>query len=260
MLDRPGSLISVKGVSKTYSSSRKGSIRAIDSVSFDVKAGEFVSIVGYSGCGKSTLLRIITGLTKPTSGGVTISGEGVSSPVRGVGQVYQKPVLMPWRSAIENVLVPIELLHGDKEKARQSASTLLASVGLEGFEMLYPRELSVGMQHRVSLARALIHDPSVLVMDEPFGSLDELTREEMAVELLKITERLGKTVIFVTHSVPEAVMLGDRVLVLSRRPSRLVADVAIEIPRPRTERVRSEPAFSAYCEEIRVHLSGGVAR
>jgi NitT/TauT family transport system ATP-binding protein len=248
----------VRSVSKTYTTSKKGVVRAIDSVSFDVKAGEFVSIVGHSGCGKTTLLRIITGLTEPTTGSVTISGKAVALPMRGVGHVYQKPALMPWRSAIENVLLPIELLHGDKESARKKASALLASVGLKGFESLYPRELSVGMQHRVSLARALIHDPQILVMDEPFGSLDELTREEMATELLKITESLNKTVFFVTHSVSEAVMLGDRVLVLSPRPSKLVSDVAINVPRPRTEKVRTQSSFIAYCEEIRSRLGSNL--
>lgn len=249
-----GAAISVKGLSKTYDTSRGDKVRAIESVSFDLKEGEFVSLVGRSGCGKSTLLKIASGFIPPSSGSVEIFGRVVNSPVGGIGQVFQRPTLMPWRSTLENVLLPIELLHKDRSKFMDRALSLLEIVGLKDFGELYPRELSLGMRHRVSLARALIHDPRILVMDEPFGSLDELTREEMSVELLSITERLHKTVLFVTHSIPEAVMLGDRVVVLSQRPSKVIADVRVDIPRPRSGSVRANPRFVDYCENIRALL------
>ena len=246
--------IKVKDLSKVYDSSRGGEIRAIDSISFEVRRGEFVSIVGRSGCGKSTLLKIISGFISPTSGSVQVLGRNVDGPVLGIGQVFQRPTLMPWRTALDNVLLPIELLRLDRRELGDRATRLFDMVKLRGFENFLPQELSLGMRHRVSLARALVHDPEILVMDEPFGSLDELTREEISGELLGIIESLKKTVIFVTHSVPEAVMLGDRVLVLSSRPSRILDDVQVDIPRPRTSSVRSDPKLIAYCERIRALL------
>lgn len=243
-------LISVRDLTKTYDASGK-KVRAIDSVTFEVRRGEFVSIVGRSGCGKSTLLKVISGFIPSSGGSVAVYGREVTAPVAGIGQVFQRPTLMPWRNTLSNVLLPTELLHKEKEKAGTQARLLLKMVGLEGFEEFLPNQLSLGMRHRVSLARALVHEPEVLVMDEPFGSLDELTREEIAGELLDITESLKKTVLFVTHSIPEAVMLGDRVLVLSARPSRLLEDMRIEIPRPRASSIRSDPRFVAYCERVR---------
>ena len=244
-------LISVRDLSKTYRTSREGRIEAIRSISFDVRSGEFVSIVGRSGCGKSTLLKMISGFTVPTNGTVNVMGKTVKSPVAAMGQVFQRPTLMPWKSVVENVLLPIELLGRDPGESQAKAVALLDMMGLKGFESLMPMELSLGMRHRVSLARALMHDPEILIMDEPFGSLDELTREEISAELLGITERMGKTVLFVTHSIPEAVMLGDRVVVLSARPSRILDDLRIDIPRPRSSSVRADPRLVAYCERIR---------
>ena len=248
----PGSpVINIDGISKVFMTSRRGKLQAIESASFSVAKGEFVSIVGHSGCGKTTLLKIAAGLLEPTAGSVRIMGRRVDSPVSSVGYVYQSPLLMPWRSVLDNILLPVELLRRRREEYAGRAYALVRTVGLSGFERLYPRELSGGMQHRVSLARALILDPEILLMDEPFGSLDELTREEISGELLKITERLGKTVLFVTHSVPEAVMLGDRVLVLSVRPSKVLDDLKIDIPRPRTPGIRSDPRLTEYCRRIR---------
>ena len=251
MSDDQNVMISVGSVAKTYGTTRKGDIRAIDSVSLEVRRGEFVSIVGRSGCGKSTLLKIISGFMPPTSGSVRVLGKVVGAPVPGLGQVFQRPTLMPWRSVIENVLLPIELLRMDRSEYREKAEGLLELLGLRGFEELRPMELSLGMRHRVSLARALVHDPDILIMDEPFGSLDELTRTEISFELLRLTESLKKTILFVTHSIPEAVMLSDRVVVLSERPSRVVEDVRVGIPRPRTGSVSADPRFIATCEHIR---------
>lgn len=243
--------ISVDAVSKVFVSSRREPVKAIESVSLEARRGEFISIVGHSGCGKTTLLKMIAGLTAPSGGRVRVMGGVVDSPVSSVGHVFQRPVLMPWRTVLDNTLLPVELLHRDKRQYVEKAASLLKMVGLAGFERVYPRELSGGMQHRASLARALIHDPDILLMDEPFGSLDELTREEMAMELLRITERMRKTVLFVTHSVSEAVMLGDRVVILSPRPSTVLKDLRIEIPRPRGQATRADARYIAYCEQVR---------
>jgi NitT/TauT family transport system ATP-binding protein len=241
-------------ISKSFNTSRGDSIEAIQSVTFEVHEGEFLSIVGHSGCGKSTLLKIISGLVAPTSGSMTVFGKTVTSPLGNVGFVFQNPLLMPWRTALENLMLPVELLNLDDKEYHARATRLIETVGLEGFEELYPRELSGGMQQRVALARALINDPPILLMDEPFGSLDELTREEMAIELLRVTEEMKKTVVFVTHSVSEAVLLGDRVLVLSPRPSTVVKDLRISTPRPRDSSMRTSVQYLDYCESVRTSL------
>ena len=175
---------------------------AISSISFNVYEGEFLSIVGPSGCGKSTLLKMLSGLVAPSSGKISVFDKQVKGPIRNVGFVFQSSLLMPWRNVINNVLLPVELLHLKKSEFRERAMELLGTVGLKGFEIRYPRELSGGMQQRVAIARALLHDPPLLLMDEPFGALDEITRDTMGVELLRITEGLKKTVVFVTHSIP----------------------------------------------------------
>lgn len=246
--------ISLQGVSKTYRTSKGEAVEAVRSVSLEVREGEFVCMVGHSGCGKTTLLRIISGLTTPTKGEVTVLGERVSEPSSRVGLVFQNPTLMPWRRVWDNVLLPAELLGRDRADSEERARGLLETVGLTGFENVYPRELSGGMQQRVSLARALVHDPPILLMDEPFGSLDELTREEMAVELLRITQAVHKTVVFVTHSLSEAVLLGDRVIVLSPRPSTIWLDLEVDAPRPRDASFMSDPSFLAQCTRVRQAL------
>jgi NitT/TauT family transport system ATP-binding protein len=193
-----------------------------------------VTLVGRSGCGKSTLLRILAGLIPPSNGSVTIAGRPVSGPRRDVSLVFQRSALMPWRNVIENVLLPIEILGLSKREYRPVAADLLALVGLQGFERRRPYELSGGMHQRVALCRALIQDPQVLLMDEPFAALDALTREELSLELQRIWSERQKTIVFVTHSIQEAVLLADRVVAMSPRPGRIVRTIAVDLPRPRS--------------------------
>jgi NitT/TauT family transport system ATP-binding protein len=234
-------IISVRRLQKRFK--RDGEdLCALADLTFDVYPGEFVSVVGPSGCGKTTLLRIIAGLLPATAGEILVD-EAHFDPRREVGFVFQKALLLDWRRVIDNVLLPIEILGLDKSSQREKANELLELVGLKGFERSYPRELSGGMQQRVSIARALIHDPKVLLMDEPFGSLDALTRERMNLELLRIWERATKTVIFVTHGINEAVFLSDRIIVLSARPSKMIKALDITLPRPRTLECRMTPEF-----------------
>lgn len=252
-----GSAIEVENVSKTYRSLAGRTVIAIQDISFSVEEGEFVSIVGRSGCGKSTLLKMVAGLLAPTSGSVRVFGSDVRSPLNNIGFVFQHPSLLPWRSTLDNVLLPAELIREKKERYIKRALDLISTMGLAGFETTPPRGLSIGMQQRVALARALILDPPILLMDEPFASLDELTREEMMSELLRIAQGVGKTVLFVTHSIPEAVMMGDRVMLLSPRPSTVSLDLGIELPRPRNDTIRMDERYVKYCEQIRADLGLG---
>ena len=247
-------LISLEGVSKSYGTSDGRAVEAVAEVSLRVGRGEFVSIVGRSGCGKTTLLRMIAGLLPPTKGSVAIGGRTVTSPTNEARLVYQKPLLMPWRNSLENILLPLELKGRDTKPYEKRAAELMAEMKLAGFERMYPKELSGGMQQRVSLARALIDDPQILLMDEPFGSLDELTREELEFDLVQWIEVVGKTAVFVTHSVPEAVLLSDRVVVLSPRPSTVELDLEIDIPRPRHPSVWSDKRFVDACQAVRTSL------
>ena len=246
-----GTIISIKSLSKAYGSKSKAKIIAIENVSFEVEKGSFLSIVGPSGCGKSTLLKAVAGLVPPTTGDVFVFNESVKGPISNVGFVFQSSLLMPWRTVLDNVLLPIELLHKEKKKYNPRALELLDLLGLSGFEKRYPRELSGGMQQRVAIARALIHDPELLLMDEPFGALDEMTRDQMGIELLRITEKMKKTVLFVTHSIPEAVLLGDKVLVMSHRPAVIKANYDIDLPRPRSSQTRVDLKYVEYCQNVR---------
>lgn len=248
--------ICVEKVSKTYEARSRETVESIRNVSFDVYAGELTSVIGPSGCGKSTLLKIIAGLLRPTYGTVSVFDEMVTRPVREIGIIFQNPLLMEWRNMLENVLLPIELMHKDKREYEEKARGLIKLVGLEGFEKKYPRELSGGMQQRVAIARALIHDPSVLLMDEPFGALDEISREQMGIELITIWKATKKTIALVTHSIPEAVFLGNRVIVLSTRPSEVKADLTIDLPRPRKH---DDPNYIAYCQAAREALGLSLA-
>jgi NitT/TauT family transport system ATP-binding protein len=243
--------IKVEHVSRRFESLKKSMITALDDVSMEVSDGEFVSLVGPSGCGKTTLLRIIGGLLRPTSGKTYIGGSVLTGPATDVGFVFQHPTLFPWRTVIGNVLLPFDIKAGRTDEKRQRAVELLKLTGLEGFEDKYPFELSGGMQQRVSIARALVHDPQILLMDEPFGPLDALTREQMGFELLKIWERLRITAVFVTHDISEAVFLSDKVVVMSARPGRMVNTVKIEISRPRSPAVKEDSAFMGYAHQIR---------
>jgi NitT/TauT family transport system ATP-binding protein len=230
---------------------RDGDVLALGGVSFSVAAGEFVSIVGPSGCGKSTLLKIALGVVPYTGGTVRLSGAPVAGPQLGAGMVFQTAALPPWRRIVDNVLLPIEILNKPRRDYVGKAHQLLAMVGLKGFERKLPNELSGGMQQRVSICRALIHDPDLLLMDEPFGALDALTREVMQTELLRIWAETHKTVLFVTHSIDEAVLLSDRVIVLSARPGRVAEDLAIDLPRPRGAAARALARFQDYAQHLR---------
>jgi NitT/TauT family transport system ATP-binding protein len=239
----------------------EGEVRALDRVSFDVRGGEFLSIVGPSGCGKSTLVMLIAGLMRPTSGVITVDGRAVSRPQTALGIVFQNAVLLAWRTALDNVLLQVEMRGLAARQYRDRAMELLRSVGLDGFERRLPHELSGGMRQRVAICRALIHDPPLLLMDEPFGALDALTRDQMTLDIQGICARGGKTVLFITHSITEAVFLSDRVLVMTPRPGRIDTTIDVDLPRPRRLAVRESPAFAAYAREIRDRfLARGVLR
>lgn len=235
-------LISIQGLKKIFTTLRGEKVEALNNIALDIYPEEFVSIVGPSGCGKTTLLKILAGLI-PKDGGDIIVDQGKFDLAREVGFVFQKPLLLDWRKVIDNVLLPIEILKIDRASMITRAKELLKLVGLKDFEQAYPNELSGGMQQRVSIARALIHDPKLLLMDEPFGALDALTRERMNLELLRIWEEAKKTVLFVTHGISEAIFLSDRVAVLSTRPSTVVTSFDIPLTRPRTLNVRTSPEF-----------------
>jgi NitT/TauT family transport system ATP-binding protein len=251
---------SFQGVHKIFRSQDGGEITALHNVGFEVRQGEFVTVVGPSGCGKSTLLRILAGLTRVSRGSVFLGGRPVTGPSRDVGVVFQAPVLLPWRSVLENVLVPAQIQRRDPRISRERALHYLQLVGLQGFETKYPSELSGGMQQRVGIARALVNDPLLLLMDEPFGALDAMTRETMNVELIKLKERTGATIMLVTHSIPEAVFLGERVIVMSPRPGRVTQVVEVDLPAARTLDLINTDRFGAYVSSIRANLdaSGGI--
>ena len=243
--------IRLRDVAKTFS--RDGvAFKAVTNASFDVKKGELVCLVGPSGCGKSTLLRILAGLLEADKGS-TISVGSLDEPFvpgRDVGIAFQQPLLLKWRRVLENVLLPAEILGLPTKASRERARDLLNLVGLSNAERKYPYELSGGMQQRVAIARSLIHAPKLVLMDEPFGALDALTRERMNVELLRIWEQSGKTIVLVTHGIGEAVFLGQRVVVLTAGPARMAADISIELPARRTLEIKTSEAFGAYSREI----------
>ncbi len=228
-----------------------GGLRALDRLSFSVCAEEFVCVLGPSGSGKTTLLRALAGLLPPSGGCIMYKGTPLTGPRRGVGFVFQKANLMPWRTVLQNIMLPLQLQKLPAAEMRTRAMELVELVGLQGFEESLPRDLSGGMAQRVAIARALVHDPDVLLMDEPFGGLDALTRERMGAELLRIWQKRRKTVVMVTHSISEALLLADRGLVLSQRPGRLRLDMKVEIPRPRDEEVRYLPDFVALSRKLR---------
>src|SRR5487761_1643711 len=245
------SLIRIQDVSKTFQSTRGEQVSALERITFDVQQNEFVSLVGPSGCGKSTVLKIIGGLLRPTSGAVFIQEQEVDEPIEKVGFVFQNATLLDWRTVWDNILLPIHIKRLNVSEYAEKVRQLLVLTGLQGFEHKYPRELSGGMQQRVAIARALIHDPELLLMDEPFGALDEMTRDQMGIELLRITEKMKKTVLFVTHSIPEAVLLGDKVLVMSNRPALIKANYEIGLPRPRSSQTRVDLKYVEYCQNVR---------
>jgi NitT/TauT family transport system ATP-binding protein len=246
-------LISIANLEKTYTTRGRALVKALAGISLEIHPGEFVTVVGQSGCGKTTLLKILAGLLPRTTGTVTLRGQPVDGPRRDIGIVFQDPVLLPWRTVFDNVMLPVQVLGLERIAYRRRALDLLALVGLAGFEDKYPHELSGGMRQRVAIARALVYDPSLLLMDEPFGALDAMTREYMNLELLRIWREAGKTIVFVTHSIPEAVFLADRVVVMSARPGRLVEIVPVQLGRPRDLDLMASDEFGVYTRKIR-HL------
>jgi len=246
-------LLSIRSLRLHYRTPQ-GELPVLGGVTFDVPARQFVCLLGPSGCGKSTLLRLLAGLERPDSGEVFLNGRRVEMPRPEIGLVFQQPALMPWRTVLDNVRLPLEVRRLPQAEARRRALEMLALVGLEGFAETLPDGLSGGMAQRVALARALVTAPQVLLLDEPFGALDALTRERMGAELLRIWQARRTTVLMVTHSISEAVLLADRVLVLSPRPARLSLDMSIPLPRPRREEMRYSAAFAALARRLRAAI------
>src|SRR6188472_2453351 len=242
--------IHLAGVQKVYRT-RGADFLAVSEATFDVEAGELVSLVGPSGCGKTTLLKVLAGLHPFDSGEVSIGTKAQPfDPARDVGMVFQQPLLLKWRTIVDNVLLPAEILGLPMAASRSRARDLLALVGLAGAEGKRPYELSGGMQQRAAIARALVHDPKLVLMDEPFGALDALTREKMNLELLRIWKEAGKTILFVTHGISEAVFLGTRVVVFTAGPARMADDFRIDLPLPRTLDMKTHEAFGVYTRRI----------
>lgn len=248
-------ILIAEGIYKTYPS-KEGEVRALRDVSLTISDGEFVSLVGPSGCGKTTLLRILGGLLPADQGEVRIDGAVLTQPRREIGYVFQDPTLMPWRTVVRNVTLPLEVQGKNGRRHQQRAMELLGLVGLLGFENLHPHELSGGMQQRVAIARALVHEPSILLMDEPFGSLDAITRNQMNQELLRIWQATGKTILMVTHTLQEAVFLADRVLIMSPRPGHIQTAVEVALPRPRDVDVYYKHQFTDLYHQVRGLISG----
>jgi NitT/TauT family transport system ATP-binding protein len=246
-------LIAIEGVAKTYQTA-DGPVESLKPLSFDIGDGEFMAIVGPSGCGKSTLLKMVAGLLPASSGRISLNGVPVDGPPDNVGIVFQAPVLLAWRTVLDNVLLQIDMRKLARSDYLPKAKSLLAMTGLADFARKLPWQLSGGMQQRASICRALVHDPAVLLMDEPFGALDAMTREKMNLELQRIWSETRKTVLFITHSIPEAVFLADRVLVMSERPGRIAAIYDVALPRPRSLAMMGDPAFVSLTQTIRRHF------
>jgi NitT/TauT family transport system ATP-binding protein len=245
--------LSIEQLTVTYTSAR-GPLTALRDLSLSVADGEFVAVLGPSGCGKSTLLNIASGLLAPSGGRVAICGEPVSTPRRDVGIVFQQPTLLPWKTVLENVMVPMQAMGLPTGPHLGRARDLIRLVRLDGFENHYPHELSGGMQQRVGIARGFMHDPQLLLMDEPFAALDAMTREQMTDELQAMWMQSGKSVLFITHSIPEAVYLADRVVVLSARPGTVIEVIDVPIARPRRLDTLGSPEFNTLCNRLRAHF------
>ena len=244
-----GSRIEIGNITHVFGRGRQAT-HALDAVDLTIDAGEFIVIVGPSGCGKSTLLKIVAGLIDSTDGSVVIDGKQVKGPHTRLGIVFQSPVLLDWRNVLDNVLAQVELRGLDKRAYREPALALLRNVGLDGFTDRMPRQLSGGMRQRAAIVRALIHEPPLLMMDEPFGALDALTREQMRIDLEKLWLNRRQTTLFITHGISEAVALADRVVVMTPRPGRIDRIIDIDLPRPRDKEVVTSARFTHYCEEI----------
>ncbi len=248
--------IRISNASKIFQSWDGEAVVALEGIDLDIHANEFVTLVGPSGCGKSTLLRLLAGLIAPTDGVLEIDGTAVTEPRRETGIVFQQATLLPWKTILDNVLFPLSIMGELKPDSDRIARDLLELAGLDGFEKKYPDELSGGMQQRAAICRALVHDPEILLMDEPFGALDALTREEMSLELLRIWTERPKTIVFVTHSITEAVLMSDRVVVMSPRPGRVAEIIDVPIDRPRTFEVEARDDFQKCAQRIRSLITG----
>jgi NitT/TauT family transport system ATP-binding protein len=254
-------VVRISGVDKLFSSDSGAVTTALIGINLDIRRGEFISLIGPSGCGKSTLLRIIGDLIHPTTGSVTVNGKlcALARHDRDYGMVFQAPVLFDWRTVEDNVKLPLELMGWDRARRDERAREMLRLVELGDFMRHYPYQLSGGMQQRVAIARALAFEPAILLMDEPFGALDEMTRERMNQEVLRIWERTGITVVFVTHSIPEAVFLSSRVVVMSARPGRITDVIEIDLPRPRDVETREQQRYFHLVTDVREALRRGGA-
>jgi len=247
-------LIHIDRLEKKYRTRDRQVVQALGPIDLTIRQGEFITVVGPSGCGKSTLLNLLAGLIERSGGAIRVRGTPIDGPQRDIGVVFQSAVLLPWKTTFENVMLPATVLGLDRARAGERARQLLAMVGLKDFEKKYPNELSGGMQQRVAIARALVHDPTLLLMDEPFGALDAMTRESMNVEIRRIWRESGKTVLFVTHSIPEAVFLGSRVLVLSPRPGRIADLIEVDLGGERDIDLMTSERFGAYTRRVRGHF------
>ncbi len=248
-------LIRLESVSKIFNTLKGEPVHAVKSVSFEIQPAEFVALVGPSGCGKSTVLRMIAGLIPQTGGRVLVRGKEVVGPLKGeTGIVFQQPLLLPWLNVLDNALLPVQVLRLERQQCQKRAMELIELVGLAGFESRYPFELSGGMQQRTAIVRALAFNPSILLMDEPFAAVDAITRDQLNLQLERLADLHRKTVLFITHSIPEAVFLADRVLVMSARPGQIVANVPIDLPRPRTLEQMSTPLYGETVGRIRNYL------
>jgi NitT/TauT family transport system ATP-binding protein len=250
---RRRTLIAIRRLAKTYRT-RGGDVPSLRPIDLDIEDGEIIAVVGPSGCGKSTLLKLVAGLIPATEGEIRIDGTVVTEPPDGVGIVFQSPVLLAWRSVLRNVMLPIEVRRLDRATYLERARALIRMAGLDGFEEKYPWQLSGGMQQRAAICRALVHDPKIVLMDEPFGALDALTREKMNLELQRIHAETGKTILLITHSIPEAIFLADRVVVMTERPGSIAAVYPVDLPRPRSLDALGEPAFIRLAKQIRGHF------
>jgi len=252
--------ISITGVSKTFKG-RAGDVHALQDIDLTIRRGEFVSILGPSGCGKSTLLMLLSGLVPSTKGMIKVGDKTVEGPNPDIGIVFQQDVLLEWRTALQNVMMQAEIRKADLKAARERALQLLEMVSLKGFEGSYPKEMSGGMRQRVSICRALLHKPPLLLMDEPFGALDAMTRDQLQLDLMRLCRDNAMTVFFITHSISEAVFLSDRVVVMSPRPGRVERIIDIDLPRPRRLLMREDPRFNDYTRELTQIFQGlGVFR
>ncbi|WP_370688230.1 ABC transporter ATP-binding protein [Flavimaribacter sediminis] len=247
-------MISITNLNKTYATLEGEPIYALSDVNLEIAQGEFVTVVGPSGCGKTTLLKMLAGILEKSSGSILVNGSPIDGPSRKLGVVFQEPLLLPWRNIFQNVMVPVEIQGLDRDRFSLAAKQLLKLVGLDGFGQKYPKELSGGMQQRVGIARALVHDPDFLLMDEPFGALDAMTREQMNLELLDIWAEKKKTILLITHSIAEAVFLADRIVVMSPRPGRITEIIDVDLPRPRDIDIINSDLFGEYVRRVRGHF------